>query len=158
MMRSHQSPDDSERTESILVLPESLLEPIDRGGTSSSNYTATEQNARQSLLIDNTHYQQELQETQTDMKRRVSTKQKNQLYFDCCQLFRNIGKSIKIRMAFKPSVPDDPRLFSPMKKRLILVCLASGSSLNGFCSTVYVIFYNRMSYSCLPPLLVSWYS
>ncbi|KAI9489170.1 major facilitator superfamily domain-containing protein [Zychaea mexicana] len=40
-------------------------------------------------------------------------------------------------MAFRPPVPTDPRLFSKSRKRWILACLALGSSLNGFCSTIY---------------------
>lgn len=45
---------------------------------------------------------------------------------------------VRSRMAFRPPVPHDPRLFSARQKRWILVCLAFGGSLNGFCSTIYV--------------------
>ncbi|CAO3685069.1 unnamed protein product [Rhizopus stolonifer] len=44
---------------------------------------------------------------------------------------------IKKRMAFKPPVTQDPRLLSSLQKGLILACLSLGSSLSGFCSTVY---------------------
>ncbi|KAI9251829.1 major facilitator superfamily domain-containing protein [Phascolomyces articulosus] len=44
---------------------------------------------------------------------------------------------VKSRMAFRPPVPRDPRLFSVGQKRWILACLALGSSLNGLCSTIY---------------------
>lgn len=51
-----------------------------------------------------------------------------------CQKLVQIVKS---RMAFRPPVPSDPRLFPKSQKRWILACLALGSSLNGFCSTIY---------------------
>ncbi|KAI7896717.1 major facilitator superfamily domain-containing protein [Mucor mucedo] len=120
--------------ESILILsPEdddSRLDPIDRGGTSSTNYTVTEQNVRRSLLINDDH-----------VKRSPSSSsrqhQKNKRSFAYHRLFHKFKTSVQQRMAFQPSVPNDPRLFSKNKKRLILACLAAGSSLNGFCSTVY---------------------
>lgn len=125
--------DEMMRMESILGLPDSMIEPIDRGGTSSSNYTAADRTARRSLLIDNPESQ-----PQIGVKRRASARQKNLFYHYYRQWCKKMIKFIQKRMAFKPSVPDDPRIFSPAKKRVILACLASGSSLNGFCSTVYV--------------------
>ena len=56
-------------------------------------------------------------------------------------LSARITKIVKSRMAFRPPVPHDPRLFSKSRKRWILACLALGSSLNGFCSTIYVSIY-----------------
>ena len=53
-------------------------------------------------------------------------------------LSTRIKEVVKSRMAFRPPVPHDPRLFSKSRKRWILACLALGSSLNGFCSTIYV--------------------
>lgn len=52
--------------------------------------------------------------------------------------WKRLFRVIKKRMAFKPPVRSDPRLYTRKKKRWILACLALGSSLNGFCSTVYV--------------------
>lgn len=54
----------------------------------------------------------------------------------CCH--GQVMSYMKSKMALKTRVADDPRLFSPTKKRLILAALALGASLNGFCSTVYV--------------------
>ncbi|KAL9538045.1 hypothetical protein MBANPS3_011242 [Mucor bainieri] len=53
----------------------------------------------------------------------------------CCH--GQVMRFMRTKMAFKTKVADDPRLFSPSKKRLILAALALGASLNGFCSTVY---------------------
>ncbi|KAG1079278.1 hypothetical protein G6F42_023847 [Rhizopus arrhizus] len=53
----------------------------------------------------------------------------------CCH--GQVMSYMKSKMALKTRVADDPRLFSPTKKRLILAALALGASLNGFCSTVY---------------------
>ncbi|KAL7315116.1 hypothetical protein PS15m_006610 [Mucor circinelloides] len=53
----------------------------------------------------------------------------------CCH--GQVMSYMKSKMALKTQVADDPRLFSPTKKRLILAALALGASLNGFCSTVY---------------------
>lgn len=122
----------------------SMLEPTDRAATSSSNYISLDHNnIRRSLLIDDDNTRSEAISNlplsqQNIIKRNISVKKNKQHYFDCCQLLGTIWAFIKIRMAFKPPVPDDPRLLSPAKKRIILACLACGSSLNGFCSTVYV--------------------
>jgi hypothetical protein len=104
--------------------------------SNSGNIINSEYNNTQGSLLIDIVYQDELQ--QKYVKRRVSSKKNKQYYFNCCQLFRKMGRFIKTRMAFKPDVLDDPRLFSTKKKRVILACLACGSSLNGFCSTVYV--------------------
>ncbi|KAI8138759.1 major facilitator superfamily domain-containing protein [Fennellomyces sp. T-0311] len=52
-------------------------------------------------------------------------------------IWARITDIVKSRMAFRPPVPHDPRKFSKSRKRWILACLALGSSLNGFCSTIY---------------------
>ncbi|KAI8088705.1 major facilitator superfamily domain-containing protein [Halteromyces radiatus] len=54
------------------------------------------------------------------------------------RLWNRVLLFLQTHMAFKPPVPDDPRLFSIKKKRLILACLAMGSSLNGLCSTIFL--------------------
>jgi hypothetical protein len=126
-----------------LTYPESsFYEPIDRAATSSSNYTVIDHknNVRRSLLIDDDIRSQQdesqlSRSQQNSIKRKISIKKNKQRYFE---ILGNIATFIKTRTAIKPSVTDDPRLFSPNKKRLILACLACGSSLNGFCSTVYV--------------------
>lgn len=54
----------------------------------------------------------------------------------CCH--GQVMRYMKTKMAFRAKVADDPRLFAPGRKRVILAALALGASLNGFCSTVYV--------------------
>lgn len=127
--------------ESIMRYPEktelassssAITDPIDsRPGTSSSH-------VRRSLLIDDLNYHETLgTPLQSDIDRRDSSKRKQQLYFNVTQYPKSFWRWIKRKMAFKPTVSQDPRLFSKRKKQLILACLAAGSSLNGFCSTVY---------------------
>ncbi|KAI9269748.1 major facilitator superfamily domain-containing protein [Helicostylum pulchrum] len=119
-----------EKTE--FVSSSAFMDPIDsRPGTSSSH-------VRQSLLIDNLNYHETLgTPLQCDIDRRDSSKRQQQLYFNVMQHPKTFWRWIKRKMAFKPTVSQDPRLFSKRKKQLILACLAAGSSLNGFCSTVY---------------------
>lgn len=103
-------------------------EPIDRAGTSSSSLQLA-----QSLLVDHAD------SSSDDPKRGSSIHRKPKYTYWWAW--------IHTRMAFRPSVTDDPRLLSKGKKRLILACLALGSSLNGFCSTVYVSFLFLYTYS-----------
>ncbi|KAI9476379.1 MAG: major facilitator superfamily domain-containing protein [Benjaminiella poitrasii] len=55
----------------------------------------------------------------------------------CRQHISTIGLYVRRRMAFKTDVTVDPRLYSARQKSVILMALALGASLNGFCSTVY---------------------
>ncbi|KAL0146377.1 major facilitator superfamily domain-containing protein [Mucor lusitanicus] len=64
-----------------------------------------------------------------------SSRQHSSSTSSCCHA--QVMRYMKSKMAFRAQVADDPRLFSPNKKRLILAALALGASLNGFCSTVY---------------------
>lgn len=57
-------------------------------------------------------------------------------FFHTC--WRVLVRFLQTHMAFKPPVLHDPRLYSTKRKRLILACLALGSSLNGLCSTIFV--------------------
>ncbi|KAI8048217.1 hypothetical protein BDF21DRAFT_203144 [Thamnidium elegans] len=110
-----------------------FMDPVDtRPDTSSSHI-------RRSLLIDNLDYHETLGiPLQSDINRRDSSKRQQQLYFNATQHLKTFWHWITRKMAFKPTVSQDPRLFPKWKKQLILACLAAGSSLNGFCSTVYV--------------------
>ncbi|KAI9261098.1 major facilitator superfamily domain-containing protein [Sporodiniella umbellata] len=56
---------------------------------------------------------------------------------DRASLPTRIKEFFKNKIAIKPPVNQDPRLLSPFTKGTILVCLSFGSSLSGFCSTVY---------------------
>lgn len=144
-MRSKKE-DDEAPLERILILSadDSIIDPpIDRGGTSSTNYTATEQNVRRSLLIDNQSIKRSTSSTYHQQQK------KNKVYHTCHQIMLKFKKFVETRMAFQPPVPDDPRLFSKNKKRIILACLAAGSSLNGFCSTVYVCFKKKITFVSL---------
>jgi hypothetical protein len=59
-------------------------------------------------------------------------------FFHTC--WQALVKFLQTHMAFKPPVLHDPRLYSIKRKRMILACLALGSSLNGLCSTIFVCF------------------
>lgn len=90
-------------------------------------------NMRRSLLLRNAFQVGTPYDTSTDRRRK-----RNECISICCH---QVMSYIKTKMGFKAVVADDPRLFSPTKKRLILAALALGASLNGFCSTVYVSFW-----------------
>jgi hypothetical protein len=94
-------------------------------------------NMRRSLLLKNAF--------QVGTPYDISTERRKQSKCNsiCCH---QVMSYLKTKMAFKAVVADDPRLFSPTKKKLILAALALGASLNGFCSTVYVSFDNITSY------------
>lgn len=135
---------DFEKTQVEPDFNESVIDPIGVASTSNFEtltntneyYNNNNSNFGDSFLIDTAFYHDESQ--QKDIKRRASSKKSQQRYFGCCQLFKRFKIFVKTRMAFKPEVPNDPRMFSTSKKRIILACLACGSSLNGFCSTVSV--------------------
>jgi hypothetical protein len=134
---------DFEKTQVEPDFNESSIDPVGVASTSNlenlintNKYYNNNSSFGDSFLIDTVFYHDESQ--QKDIKRRASSKKSQQRYFGCCQLFKKFKKLVKTRMAFKPEVPDDPRMFSTSNKRIILACLACGSSLNGFCSTVYV--------------------
>ncbi|KAI7903259.1 major facilitator superfamily domain-containing protein [Cokeromyces recurvatus] len=57
--------------------------------------------------------------------------------FNCRHQLKKMGSYVKQKMAFRSSVTVDPHLYSRGQKRIILIALALGASLNGFCSTVY---------------------
>lgn len=132
------TPDFAEKTEIVteLDLVDSMV-----GGAGANNTPASSSrrdNLRDSLLIEIDYNVLEQNNRKNSIIKKLSINKKRRSSFDCHLFLHKVGRFIKKKMAFKPKIPDDPRLFSAKKKRLILACLACGSSLNGFCSTVYV--------------------
>ncbi|CAO3627073.1 unnamed protein product [Mucor hiemalis] len=129
--------DFAEKTETVTEIDfvDSIMEEAEASSTPTSS--KRRDNMRDSLLLDINNTVSEKNNTKNAIIEKLSINKKRRSGFDCRLYFSKVGKFIKRRMAFKPEIPDDPRLFSPKKKRLILACLACGSSLNGFCSTVY---------------------
>lgn len=130
--------DFAEKTEIVTEIDfvDSIMEEAEASSTPTSS--KRRDNMRDSLLLDINNTVSEKNNAKNAIIEKLSINKKRRSGFDCRLYFSKVGKFIKRRMAFKPEIPDDPRLFSPKKKRLILACLACGSSLNGFCSTVYV--------------------
>lgn len=139
--------DFAEKTE---ITTESDLADSMVGGAGANNTLASSSrrdNMRDSLLIEMDDNVLEQNNRKSSIMKKLSINKKRRSSFDCHLFLHKVGRSIKKKMAFKPEIPDDPRLFSAKKKRLILACLACGSSLNGFCSTVYVKKKNLFSFN-----------
>jgi hypothetical protein len=132
---------------SALRVGSSSFTPIDRAGTNSINIIpldTSKYNMTRQLPIDEYHlspcnvstFSKDNQNSYTDTQTCAFVEQKKRT---CAQWVSKWTKFVKKKMAFKSDVTEDPQLYTPHKKRLILTCLALGASLNGFCATIYVI-------------------
>ncbi|KAI8343427.1 major facilitator superfamily domain-containing protein [Chlamydoabsidia padenii] len=98
---------------------------------STSELSTTTTSAGDEAGTTSTHHAEAAAGTLTSEDRNRSGR-----FFQTC--WRAIVKFLQTHMAFKPPVLHDPRLYSIKRKRLILACLALGSSLNGLCSTIFL--------------------